>query len=102
MVEGRSNVIRVFLYGTLEDRIARKSTMTELEEMDGDALKKHVINTDKKRARYYRHYTGLKWGEKENYDLCINTSGTGIEGAVEAIMAFVRAREAYLDRASQS
>jgi cytidylate kinase len=82
----RENVIRIFIYGDLEDRIARKGKMLE---MDGDALRKHVNETDKKRARYYRHYTGLKWGEKENYDLCINTSCTGIDGAVRAICAFI-------------
>ena len=82
----RENVVRIFLYGNLDDRIARKGRMLEME---GDTLRKHVVNTDKKRARYYRHYTGLKWGEKENYDLCINTSKTGIEGAVRAILAFI-------------
>ena len=87
VLEGRKDVIRVFLYGDLEDRISRKGTMLEME---GDALKKHVIDTDRKRSRYYRHYTGLKWGDKENYDICINTSRTGIEGAVAAILAFVR------------
>ena len=84
----RENVIRIFLYGDLEDRIARKGKMLEME---GDALTKHVTDTDKKRAKYYRHYTGLKWGEKENYDLCINTSHTGIDGAVRAICAFIEA-----------
>ena len=94
----RENVIRIFLYGNLEDRIARKQTMLDME---GDALKKHVINTDKKRARYYRHYTGLKWGEKENYDLCLNTSKTGIDGAVRAILAFTHADPAVSDPAAE-
>lgn len=88
VLTGRENVIRIFLYGDLEDRIARKGKMLD---MQGDELKKHVAATDKKRARYYRHYTGLKWGEKENYDLCINTSRTGIDGAVRAICAFLNA-----------
>ncbi len=100
VLEGHENVIRIFIYGEMEDRIMRKSSMTELEEMDSDALKKHVINTDKKRARYYRHYTGLKWGDKENYDLCINTSKTGIDGAVEAIKAYISAHEAFLERSN--
>lgn len=102
VLDGRQNVIRIFIYGELEDRIARKSTMNELEELEADSLKKHVVSTDKKRARYYHHYTGLKWGEKENYDLCINTSKTGIDGAVEAIKAYIMAREAYLASGAES
>ncbi len=98
----RKNVLRVFLYGELEDRILRKSKMNELADMEKDSLRKHVQNTDKKRARYYRHYTGLKWGDKENYDLCINTSKTGVDGAVETIKGFINAREAYLAPASES
>ena len=93
VLDGRPNVVRVFLYGNLEDRIVRKGKMLDLK---GDELKKHVVNTDKKRARYSRHYTGLIWGEKENYDLCINTSKTGIEGAVASIKAFIKAEEALL------
>ncbi|MBQ3446561.1 MAG: cytidylate kinase family protein, partial [Synergistaceae bacterium] len=26
------------------------------------------------RADYYEFYTGQKWGDKANYDLCVNTS----------------------------
>ena len=98
VLAGRDDVLRIFLYGDLDDRVARKGKMLDLE---GDALKKHVVNTDKKRARYYRHYTGLKWGEKENYDLCINTGRTGIEGAVAAIRAFIEAGENYSKNEAQ-
>ena len=88
VLDGRENVVDVFLYGDLEDRIVRKGKMLD---MSGDALRKHVTVTDKKRARYYRNYTGQKWGEKENYDLCINTSKTGVDGAVRAIIAYLEA-----------
>ncbi len=92
VLSGRKNVLRMFFYGDLEDRIRRKSTMAELADMETEELKKHVQITDKKRARYYRHYTGLKWGDKENYDICINTSKTGVDGAVEAVLGFIRDR----------
>lgn len=92
VLSGRKNVLRMFFYGDLEDRIRRKSTMAELADMETEELKKHVQITDKKRARYYRHYTGLKWGDKENYDICINTSKTGVDGAIEAVLGFIRDR----------
>ena len=47
-----------------------------------------VLNKiDKGRANYHKFYTGTNWRSMENYDLCINTSKTGIQGAVMAIKA---------------
>ena len=40
---------------------------------------------DKQRSRYYEHYTEQKWGAKENYDLCINTTNANIKEIVAAI-----------------
>ena len=42
---------------------------------------------DKGRANYHKFYTGTNWRSMDNYDLCINTSRTGIQGAVMAIKA---------------
>ena len=36
----------------------------------------------------------MKWGEAKNYDLCINSSKSGIDGAVEIMKAFVELTEA--------
>ena len=38
-----------------------------------------------KRAKYYEFYTGHKWGDKLNSDLCINTSRTVIKELVPAV-----------------
>ena len=35
----------------------------------------------------------MKWGEARNFDLCINTSKTGIDGAVETMLAYIRIKE---------
>ena len=47
---------------------------------------KHVLDRDKKRAKYYRHITDQVWGLAENYDLCLNSSKLGIDGCVEIIL----------------
>ncbi|WP_418290460.1 cytidylate kinase family protein, partial [Massilicoli timonensis] len=44
---------------------------------------------DKKRARYYQFYTEQDWGNKANYDLCINTTNTEIKKIVAAIEKFI-------------
>ena len=91
ILEKHPDLLRVFLFGDLKDRVARKEAMNlEIEESD---MTKHVQNTDKKRSRYYRHYTGRVWGDRDNYDLCINTSVIGINGTVELLKRLVLARE---------
>ena len=37
-----------------------------------EGAKKHELNSDKSRASYYEVITNQKWGNKGNYDLCLN------------------------------
>ncbi|WP_196593045.1 cytidylate kinase-like family protein [Pectinatus sottacetonis] len=46
-------------------------------------------NEDKKRAEYYYRFTGHTWGRGDNYDLSINTSKIGTDGAVNIIMKYI-------------
>lgn len=69
------NPVRLFVYADMESRIARCRKKNKDEETLNDReLRQKIISVDKKRARYYKFYADQVWGEKENYDLCINTS----------------------------
>ncbi len=46
------------------------------------------INTVKARASYYRHISGKRWGEPDNYELTIDSS-CGIEKSVDQIMQYL-------------
>ena len=46
---------------------------------------KYIKEVDRRRARYYEFYTDNKWGDKRNYDLCINTTDTVIKEIVPII-----------------
>ena len=47
-----------------------------------DEAKKYIKRSDEKRASYYNNISGLTWGDKDNYDLLIDSS-IGIEKTVE-------------------
>ena len=49
-----------------------------------------ITKTDKRRSSYYNFYTGNKWGKYDNYDIAINSSTLGIDGAAEIIVACVK------------
>jgi cytidylate kinase len=35
----------------------------------------------------------MKWGEARNFDMCINTSKTGIDNAVEIMASYIAIKE---------
>jgi cytidylate kinase len=81
-------LIRVFVYGATEQRIER------IKARRPDIKPSQIIDimhkTDRRRSSYYNFYTGNKWGKLENYDIAINSSTTGIDGAAALIAAFAR------------
>ncbi len=76
------NCINIFIDSDMEERIAR---IAERKGLDEASAKKLIAKTDKKRRVYYEYYTGRAWGNCTNFDLCINTSKVGQDGAVELI-----------------
>lgn len=69
------NPFRIFVYADMESRMKRcREHAHEQENLSDRDLKKYILEIDKKRAKYYEFYTSRKWGERPNYDLCINTS----------------------------
>lgn len=70
---------RIFVYSDDEAKLRRcrensSSDYDKGAEMSDKELAKRIEQINKARADYYEFYTGQKWGGKENYDLCVNTS----------------------------
>lgn len=76
------NVIKVFIYGDLKEREYRIKNV--YNEIDVDPAKK-IEQKDNERSSYYNHYTGKKFGDMINYDICLNSSVIGIDGFVDII-----------------
>ena len=77
---------RILVYADMESKIKRcRQKASEEEQMSDKELKQHILGIDKKRAKYYEFYTGHKWGDKLNFDLCINTSRAVIKAIVPAV-----------------
>lgn len=70
VLEGRENLIRVFLYADFDKRVEEIARRHNLSIGDAKSL---VVKTDKRRANYYNYYTGKKWGRLENYDMALST-----------------------------
>lgn len=66
--------------------------VVELYGLDADEAKKKIKAIDKSRAAYYKYYTGNEWNDPLNYDLCVNTSKVGFDGAVDVIIDYLERR----------
>ena len=86
--------VSIFLFAPFEDRVRRKQQIHNTAEpenlYDIATVEKQVKQIDKQRRRYYEFYTDNKWGGRDEYDLLVNTSRAGVEGAVDIIEAYIK------------
>lgn len=85
----KPNIIKVFLYAPMEYRIGK------IQKMYGDDYenaKNNIKKSDKSRANYYEVISSKKWGQKENYNLCIDCS-IGNERVAESICNYISAKK---------
>ncbi len=80
------NVVNIFITADIDDRIRK---VAERKGCDEDGARKIIENGENSRASYYNYYTGRRWGHSESYDLCVNTSRLGVEGAAMFIEQFI-------------
>ncbi|MGN1050994.1 MAG: AAA family ATPase [Acutalibacteraceae bacterium] len=83
------NVINIYIHANLE---YRKERAIKYHKIDPKRAEQIVNRTDKSRANYYSFYSGQKWGQAQNYDLCIDSSKITPEQAVETIATYVTLR----------
>lgn len=88
ILAGRPDLLRVFLHAPLAWRIANVASSLGV----GEALARaEIARIDEARRTYAREGYRVTWGDPRNYDLVIDTSRFGIDGAAEVIVAAVRA-----------
>ena len=77
---------RIFVYADMDSKLRRcREKGPEEERLPDRELRQKISGIDKRRARYYEFYTGHAWGDKLNFDLCINTTNTVIKEVVPVI-----------------
>jgi cytidylate kinase len=90
-LDGRDNVINLFIYADDDFKIKR---VMDIYDLDENKARDMINKKDKQRQSYYNYYTNRKWGKADTYDLCINSSVLGVDGSVKLIKQFVEDFEA--------
>ncbi len=84
------NPLNLFVYADLESKIKRcRERSEENEPLTDRKIKNMCRDIDRCRANYREIFSDTKWGQRESYHLCINTSGKEIKKLIPALAAYV-------------
>ena len=86
ILNDNDNLVKVFIYAPLDYKI--KNIMKNYGDNEKEA-KKHIIASDKSRAAYYGVIANKVWGDKNNYDLCIDAR-IGNENVAKIICNYIK------------
>lgn len=84
--------LNIFVYADKAAKLQRCiDRAPQGENLAVPELERKMRSIDKQRAQHRELYTTTKWGAKENYHLCVNTSGKEIKTLIPAIVQYVKA-----------
>ncbi len=83
--------LRLFVYSDMASKLKRcRDRDHTAAELDDRELGRMIMQVDIERARWYRALTGARWGDKTNYDICLNTSGCSIGDIAPSVAELAR------------
>ncbi|MDR0819146.1 MAG: cytidylate kinase-like family protein [Oscillospiraceae bacterium] len=87
ILKGDPRLLRALVYGDKEDRLSRIISVYGYEAAKAEA---ELSKIDKGRSYYHKFYTGIPRFDLSQYDVCINTSATDIDGAVDVLETIIK------------
>ena len=82
ILQARADCLTVFVHADFKKRLER--IVKEYGEPE-DKAEKWLKDKDKRRVSYYNYYTNKKWGEADNYHVCLDSGALGIDKCVEVL-----------------
>ena len=90
ILRGRKELLRVFIYADLDQRIRRAVQEYGLSEKNA---RQEIERSDKARARHYFDFTDQTWGARQNYDCMLNSGILGIDACADSICSLANRLE---------
>ncbi len=85
------NPFKIFVYADMDYKIKRCQGYAEVKEhLSVREMEKSIRKIDAARSQYHRLFPGLDWGNREQYHLCVNTTGLEIKRMVPPLAEYVR------------
>lgn len=84
------NTINIFVYADMESKMNRCREKRKDEELSNKELIEKIKQVDKNRKNYHNLISNKEWGDKNNYDICINTSKIEIKKIIPALSEYIK------------
>lgn len=85
------NPMNIFVYADMESKLERcHKKAVEDEHLTEKEMQNKMKEIDKNRKKYHEIIAGLEWGKKENYHLCLNTSGMEIKTMIPSLAEYIQ------------
>lgn len=75
--------LNVFIHANDDFRAQR--VLSRYGESDVD-IAQRLREKDRTRADFYEHFTGLRWGDARNFDVCLNSGVLGVATCVDILV----------------
>ena len=82
ILQARADCLTVFVHADFKKRLER--IVSEYGEPEEKA-EKWLKDKDKSRMSYYNYYTNKKWGQADNYHVCLDSGELGIDKCVDIL-----------------
>lgn len=89
ILRGRENVLNVFVTAPVVDCVRR---VMETDGLNLEEAEKKIKKVDKRRADYFKYFTGREWHDAALYDLCLNTGHMSEQKCVDIVRSYMNAR----------
>ena len=88
ILKNKPNVLNIFVYSSdMNFKINRKMKYGNFKDIY--EAEKMIQTIDEERAKYYNYYTGKEWGNKDDFDLLIDTSKIGVDNTVKLLKDYI-------------
>lgn len=83
--------MNIFVYADTQSKIKRCRQKNENEkELTDKEIQNKINQIDKNRRKFHSIISNIEWGEKSNYNLCINTTDIEIKNIISPLADYIK------------
>ena len=82
------DAVNIFVFADMESRIKRIMPLNP--GLSRDEAVNSIEIVDRRRKAYHEYYSPIEWGKMDAYDICVNSGLIGVDGCLDAALAYIR------------
>ena len=81
------DAVNIFVFADMESRIRRIMSLNP--DLSRDEAVNGIGVVDRRRKAYHEYYSPIEWGKMDAYDICVNSGLIGVDGCLDAALAYI-------------